>query len=554
MTPDTIVAVLAHNAEAAPDRPACIFRDREGRESTVSRGRLWQRSAAFAARLTADGVQPGETYLIAVRQNEQALCAFLGAMIAGAVPAFMPFPTVKQNADLFWSSHRELFALVGARHFLTYRANDRMQEVIPPGAILRHMEDVADWFEAPPGQPSMPLAAMPAPHAVALLQHSSGTTGLKKGVMLSHAAILTQVRHYATAIGFGPDDVIASWLPLYHDMGLIACFMMPILVGAPVIMLDPFEWVGTPTVLLDCIGQHRATFCWMPNFAFQHLVRTAPPGRQWDLSSMKAFVNCSEPCKPEAFALFHERFAASGLRPDALQVSYAMAENVFAVTQTAPGAPPRIIDIDIETMETEARVAPPVGAGRAMVSCGPPLAETEIMILDPGGQPAAAARIGQIAIRSACLFDGYNRLPELTREKLVDGWYHTGDLGFLEGGELFVTGRQDDLMIVYGRNYYAHAIEQVASLCPGVVPGRVVAFAVENVASGSRDAVLLVESDGSRTEAEMRRQIKTYVFDTTGLLLHAVRVHSRGTLVKSTAGKISRSYNKALHEQRQASG
>jgi len=546
---DDIVQILSNNACEAPDLVACIVRQESSGHTVITRRELWQRSSAFASHLRAEGVCSGDPYIVALTHRPEMLYAFFGAMIAGAVPAFMPFPTAKQNAQLFWQTHQTLFSLIKARWFLTYRANAEMAAVIPGDAAIRYVEDVGGWFTEAQPSPPVPISS----ESIALLQHSSGTTGLKKGVMLSHAAVLNQVRHYAAAIGFGPHDVVASWLPLYHDMGLIACLMMSVLTGARLILLDPFEWVSRPTLLLDCIEQQRATFTWLPNFAFLHLVRTAPPDRHWDLSSMKAFVNCSEPCKPESFVRFRERFDNCGLRPDALQICYAMAENVFAVTQTQMGSTPRALAVDADALETEGRVASPdSNSRRVILSCGVPITDTEIAILDSAHKPVTTGEVGEIAIRSDCLFTGYNKRPELTAEKLVDGWYRTGDLGFINGSELFVTGRQDDLMIIYGRNYYAHAVEQAASECPGVVPGRVVAFAVENPASGSRDAVVLVEDDGTEEGRNLRRLIKTKVFDQLGLTLHSVGVHPRGTLIKSTAGKISRYQNKAIYLQRTA--
>lgn len=544
---NSVVQILSRQARADPHRVACVFRRGIGELESITRRDLWRRSAAFAARLRDAGATAGEPFIIALSHRPQMLYAFFGAMIAGMVPAFMPFPTAKQNPELFWESHRTLFALIGARQFLTYRSNSEMAEAVPEDGIVRYVEDIAEWFvgeDAPP--PSAPDGA-----AIALLQHTSGTTGLKKGVMLSHTAILRQVATYATEIGFGGDDVVASWLPLYHDMGLIACLLMPLLVGARLILIDPFEWVAKPAVLLDIIAEERATFSWLPNFAFLHLVRAVPADRRWDLSSVKALINCSEPCKATTFETFHARFAGCGLRPNALQVCYAMAENVFAVTQTRMEGPPRILSVDPDALEIDNVIKPPSnGHGLAMLSCGKPIASTAVSIRRPDRTAAGSREVGEIAIRTGCLFAGYNKLPDATAEKMIDGWYHTGDLGFADDGELFVTGRKDDLMIVYGRNYYAHAVEHAASGCAGVVPGRAVAFTIDNDASGSRDAVLLVEGDGTYAEAELRRLVKTRVFDVLGLTLYSVRVYARGVLVKSTAGKISRHHNKHLYLER----
>ena len=348
---------------------------------------------------------------------------------------------------------------------------------------------------------------------LAFLQHSSGTTGLKKGVCLSHGAVLTQIGHYAAAIGLTPDDRVASWLPLYHDMGLITSFLMPAVCGIPIVSLDAQEWVLKPTLLLDAIEHHRASLCWLPNFAFLHIARLAEPERQWDLSSLRLVVNCSEPCRAKAFDVFAERFAASRLPADALQTSYAMAENVFAVTQTLPGRPVRR------------------GRG-AFLSSGPPLTGVEIRIV--GEDP------GEIVLRSDCLFGGYFRQPELTAARLRDGWYHTGDIGFLAGGELFVVGRLDDVLNLNGRKLIAHELEDALNGVAGIAPGRVLVYADFDEAAGAAQLVVAAELAGDGGDAGVAQAVRHAVMAQCGLRPHRVRLLARGFLIKSTSGKISR--------------
>ena len=198
--------------------------------------------------------------------------------------------------------------------------------------------------EDPPGRTPRPSCSTPA-----------GTTGLKKGVVITWGQLEAQVVSYAKALEFGPEDKVASWLPLYHDMGLITGFLMPVSLGAMVISLDPFEWVARPAMLLKAIETYGATLCWLPNFAFAHLVRTAEEGKAHDLSSMRAFVNCSEPCKAETFEGFLERFPA-GVAAGQLQTCYAMAESVFAVTQSRLGEAPRVLEIDAGRYEASQEI------------------------------------------------------------------------------------------------------------------------------------------------------------------------------------------------------
>lgn len=537
-----IVYTFLDHADHRPDKVFCRL-NKAGRVIPVAYGELAQAAARFAGFLDRHAiVRTGEVVVIILPHGVELLWSFLGVMWRRAVPTFMPFPSAKQDPEYYWDSHAELFRKIGARTLVssvTYR--EEIERYLDINTV--YIEEIAARIHE-----CEPLSlASAAPDSTAFLQHSSGTTGLKKGVMLSHNSVMTQVAAYAQELGFCEPHIVASWLPLYHDMGLIACFMMPLLIGATVAMLDPFEWVARPWSILDVIENERANFTWMPNFAFRHIVRTAPRQRTWDLSSLVALINCSEPCKPTEFEAFNDRFGGSGVTARSLQVCYAMAENVFAVAQTSLESPPRLLSADADRMDRDGAVVPSVAERktRRLVSCGRPLPETDIRILSSDGMPLPDRWVGEIVIRSPSLFSGYNQLPELTARKLVEGWYYTGDLGFLDAGELFVTGRVDDLIIVYGRNYYAHEIEEAANLVDGVAPGRIVAFGVDSAVTGTTEVIILAELLDDAEPADIRRGMKATVLDRLGLTVQAVEFLPRGQLAKSTAGKISRDRNRA---------
>ncbi len=526
----TVSRIFYENAEAHPDDPFCTFTAGPHRE-TISYGELYERSARYASAFVETGCNPGDLVIVMHEHSPHLFYAFLGVLLAGCVPSFMPFPSPKQKPQLFWQEHRTLFArikprLLASSQTILAQADNAIALDIPTLVMGEAQLDHPVASQVP--------GLRAAASDVACLQHSSGTTGLKKAVRLTHAAIVGQIEAYARSIGLSPDDRIASWLPLYHDMGFIACFMTAVVTRCPLVALDPFEWSMRPRILLDAIERERATLCWLPNFAFMHIANATRSG-QWDLRSMRAFINCSEPCKPAAFDRFLERFADSGVTADRLQICYAMAENVFAVTQTRLGKPVK-------------RSSRPDGG--AALSCGAPIDGVAVRICEPSSNVELSdGSSGEIQIGGAYLFDGYDKLPEKTAERLRDGWYRSGDVGFIADGEVYVLGRLDDMLIVAGRNFYAHEIEEIACGVEHVIPGRTVAVGVEGEGTGTLAVVVLAECDDALTDNSPARAIAGAIFDRLSLAVHSVVLLRPGELVKTTSGKISRKHNHELYLQ-----
>ena len=546
---DTVIAHILQRAAEAPAAVAFHFHDAQGGVEVISREALIRRSLDWTRAYRRAGLKIGDIVIVLIDHRPDLLFAYLGAMLGGFVPSYMPYSTAKQDRELYAQAHRKLFERIGARGVAVTR-----EWLAENQSIFEHGDFALLLSDAVPqevGSISEEPASAGAAEDVVLLQHSSGTTSLKKGVALSNRAVLNQMRAYAPAISVSPDDLIASWLPLYHDMGLMTCWLLPLIRGVPVAQMDPFTWAREPWRLFEMIARYRATLVWLPNFAYQHLARMVDEEVRYDLSSVRAFIDCSEPCKPETMRRFLERFAADGVTAVQLQACYAMAENGFAVTQTPLSRPARVLSADAAVLAQNHRFEPAgEGAERtiAFMSVGEPIAEVSVRVTDEQGLPLADGEVGEIAISGACLFSGYFHLPEETALAMRGDWYHTGDLGFLWEGELYVTGRLKDLIIVRGRNFYAHDIEQIVSGCAGVKPGRAVAFGVYNETLGSEEAVIVAEildADTLDPKASRARsaEIKHAVEHELGLLPQTVRLVSSGWLVKTTSGKISRAEN-----------
>jgi acyl-CoA synthetase (AMP-forming)/AMP-acid ligase II len=538
---DLVERVLVH-VDSQPDKKAIIFGDvhlsyRDFGANVLS----WSRCIG---RLVANQ----DVVLVFLPQIPEAIGCFFGAMHAGAVPSFMPLPSAKQDPARYWEGHRKLLALIRPAVLITTAEH---------AAALRQLCDdsgsrVVAFEELPTHAASadpVPPRRTPAPGDMALLQHSSGTTGLKKGVTLTHAAIAQQIDDYAGVLGVGRGDVVVSWLPMYHDMGLIACTLMPMLLGQTLVLLDPFEWVSAPASLFEALCKHGGHWVWLPNFAFEHLRRTvrSTPG-QYDLSGVKGLINCSEPCKAVTFDRFIQAFEALGVRRDQLQVCYAMAETVFAVSQTQPGRDVQRLRVHGNRLAVQ-EVVPAASGDVELLSCGRPLPGCEVLINHEASDAFASpvVNIGEIVIAAPYLFSGYLHRPEATTQVLKSGRYSTRDLGFMHEGELYVLGRKDDLLICNGRNYFAHEIEQIANHVEGLKAGRNVAVDVLNAEIGSNE-IYLVQEAPQQTRAEARaltRHVREAVQEQLSLTLREVVLVPAGWLVKTTSGKISREANKA---------
>ena len=533
-------ALLRHFSER-PDTVFCHQVAAHG-QTAITWRELEASCGAFAAAYRKARIEPEGQVLIFLRHVPQLYGAFFGAMLAGLTPAFMPCSSPRQNPDIYWKSHDQLLRLIRPAAVVT--DTETLNEMTAAGLSLESSAVLLICDVTP-----ATLVTRPEPEsAIALLQHSSGTTGLKKGVALSYGAIADQIESYGNRLGINDRDVIVSWLPLYHDMGLIACLMLPTYYAVPVTHLDPFHWVSRPDTLFDQIVTRDGTLTWLPNFAFDHL--SATMGRraaQWDLSGMRAFINCSEPCKAATFDRFVASFAPSGIRASQLHCCYAMAETVFAVSQSdfVDTGPERI---RVASASLDRGCIPTLldsGEGVELIETGRVVDGLEVSIHDQASRLIPSECVGEIGIRGRFLFSGYNRDPERTAERIRDGVYFTRDLGFMHNNRLYVLGRLDDLIIVNGRNLYAHEVEAAVHSIEGLKPGRTVAIAWFDSRIGSETLVIMAEraATNDRPDKDIRHDISQVIHSIFNVMPRAIDLLDEGRLVKTSSGKISRKEN-----------
>lgn len=527
-------------ADPSAEAVALIYLQRDQPAQSISRAAFRRAVLDHAAALQQLGVGQGDVVIIAHTQDLEGIYSFWACLWLGAVPSFMAPLTEKLDPTTYLANLTTLVAHVEPRVVLTH---DEFVAELEARVTCR----VVGRIEPIEGR-NIPSTA-PEPHQIALLQHSSGTTGLAKGVALSHAAILNQLAAYSDSLALSSQDVLVSWLPLYHDMGLIAGFLLPLIQGVPLVLMSPFEWVKHPVMLLRAISEYHGTLCWLPNFAYNHCARRI---RSRDLeglslASMRAFINCSEPVSHASHSLFVERFGPLGVEPTMLGVSYAMAENTFAVTQTPIGEPSVLDIIDRAALEGQQVAQPcPSDTPTAMiqVSCGPPIANTEVGVITEGGAWLPERHVGEVVVRSNCMLTEYYRRPDI--QVWHESWYRTGDMGYVVDGQVYIVGRKKDVIINAGKNVFPQDLEAIVNTVDGVYPGRVVAFGVYDERDGTELIGILAESSitGREEQRQIERDIRERIATQTTVSATYVQVVPERWLLKTSSGKIARAANR----------
>ena len=547
----TFSELLKNHYEQTPDKVSVYILHSGRPDFPLTYRQLIQGSAGYARTYAKQGIQPGEVIVLILQHGIDLLYAYFGAVLHGAIPAIMPFFTEKLLPEHYRADLASLISVTQPSALVTYPDFEpEVRAALKPGDSVRSVI-ISNQVELPFEPDFLTLGGSKRkPEDIALLQHSSGTTGLQKGVALSHQAIFNQLESYRLALQMRDEDVFVSWLPLYHDMGLIASYLMPILLGYPLVLMSPFDWVRAPYRLLQAVSRYKGTLSWLPNFAYNFCAQKIRDRdlEGVDLSSWRAISNCSEPMRWESHQAFYERFRTYGLRYETLATCYAMAENVFAVTQGGIDGQVVVDEVDRDSLQMDRIARLPVN-GKAtikMLSAGKPIRNVAIRAVDAHGKDMPERHIGEIALKSDCMLSEYYHRPDATKKAFLDGWYLTGDFGYIANGEVFVTGRKKDLIIVSGKNIYPQDLEQLAMDVSGVHPGRVVAFGLFNETTGTEDVVMVAEIDAEDANEHQRiaDQIRQVVTRGSAVALRYVHLVGPHWIVKTSSGKTARAANR----------
>lgn len=477
----------------------------------------------------------------------------LGLVLKGHIPAILAWPTTRIEPDKYQGNLVHQLSNLPADNLITLPrlaenlagslpyptsgvrlANEAaFEKLFPAEAVSERLAGTFSGTHSRPGEETL------------FLQFSGGTTGAQKAIVVTAEMLAQQLEQLRETLAFSAEDGVASWLPMYHDMGLIACYWMPLWHCAASVQIGAGDWIIYPELLLKCAAKYRATFCWLPNFAFAYLSqRRESMKNTCDLGSVRAWINCSEPVRRKSLVRFNDAFGDCGVQRVSLQASYAMAETVFAITQS--------------TMGTELSTFPRSGLrsgnqaysvlafdliDEVYVSSGMPLRDVDLRIVASDGCVCGEAAPGEIHVRTPALFHGYWGPEGFQTHTLNEGWHATGDFGFLSAGELYVIGRLKDIVIVAGNNIYPEDVEGVVNTMDEVYPGRVVAFGVEDQEYGTQSLAVVAEMKAEWKEeaaSEVEAAIRKLVLTAVGIAPRYVAVVPQRWIVKSTAGKISR--------------
>ncbi|MDX3100853.1 fatty acyl-AMP ligase [Nonomuraea angiospora] len=536
------MSTLSRHAGEFADRRAVLFRDRRG-EQALTYGELHLAALRIGGWL-AERVEPGARVLLCYPSGLEFVEVFLGCLAAGVVAVPAPFPDAS-------SLHRErvLAVAADAEPALALTSAPLVEALT---AALAGSEPGLEAQAAQYGDP-LPRPHVTEPGSLAFLQYTSGSTSDAKGVMVTHRSLVDTLRVGAELLDLREGARFCSWLPMHHDMGLVAMLLLPLHLGGATALMAPTDFLRHPWLWLDLIGRHGAEVSAAPNFAYDLCVRrvTDQQLHDLDLSSWKHVCNGAEPIDAGTLTRFADRFAAAGLKPESLTAGYGMAETTLFISGTAPGHAPVVTTVDPWALERDTLDL--AATGRALVGCGRPRA-LQVLIADPDtGAELPEGRVGEIWVRGPGVAAGYWRKPEETRRTFggttatgEGGFLRTGDLGALLEGELYITGRIKDLVIVNGRNLYPHDLERALTWVHAAaenMPSCVFSVAVP------REEIVVVQEVRSRALAspgELVEEIRSVLSRKFGVGAANVCLVRPGEIRRTTSGKIRRQVTRQL--------
>jgi 1-acyl-sn-glycerol-3-phosphate acyltransferase len=503
--------------------------------------------------------------------SREFFICYAGILLAGAVPVPIYPPFRADRIEEYAGRQGAILNNAGVCLLLTFRRAEAVAKLLKPRVkSLLGVVDSGKLLEAADKEPPPAPGALPAflsgsrlrkGSDVALLQYTSGSTGDPKGVTLTHANLLANMRAIGEAVGMGPKDVGVSWLPLYHDMGLIGAWLTLMLHGVPLVVMSPLAFLTRPERWLQAVSKYKGTVSAAPNFAYELCVRKISDKAMEgvDLSSLRAALNGAEPVNPETLERFINRFSKYGFRREAMLPVYGLAEASLAVTAPPLDRGPKVDRVERETFTTEGRAVPAEDENTiAFVSAGMPVPRHEVVIADKDGKELPDRTEGFLWFRGPSATSGYYKNAEATAKLFegapaaVDGaypWVNSGDRAYRADGEIYITGRVKDIIIKGGRNLYPHEVEELASHAEGIRKGCVVAFGLKGEETGTEKLVIVAESreEDRAKRAAIVAAINDFITQGLGLPPDRVEVIPTGSIPKTSSGKLRREETKQLY-------
>ena len=533
---------LASRIEQSAGRGGAItFMDGDTADQ-VEWDRLIDEARGMAAIMQARGVQPGDHVALLGPTSRDLVTAIAAVWLAGATIVVMPIPMRMGSLDEF----------IGATRRRLHRADVSLFAIDP---------ELAPFVEPQPGDPPMvrfdelrPAAGRPGasaferpgddPDRLAILQFTSGSTSDPKGVALPHRAVASNLDAISIAAELDPDtDVLVSWLPLYHDMGLVGLLTLPMTTGTDLVLGAPQDFMASPLRWMQWISDYGGTATAGPNFSWVLAARALRRASGLDLSSLRVALNGAEPVDPDTVEAFVESATQHHMRPGAVFPAFGMAEVAIAGTFPPPMAGLRTDAVDLRVLESERYAAPvdPDSPGaRRLAKLGRPVPGLEVRIVDPTtGAELAEREAGELEIRGTSVCNGYYNDLAATEALFHDGWLRTGDLAYLVDGELVMCGRIKDVIIVGGRNVFPEDIERAVGTVEGVRTGNVIAFGVEG--RNHKEAIVVVAETKLDDTKALHATINEHVRSVVGVPAKDIVLVPPGTLPKTSSGKLQRS-------------
>ncbi|MFB9689486.1 AMP-binding protein [Amycolatopsis plumensis] len=558
--PGTLVDILRRRAAESPDDLFCAFLSGSVEIAEQASCADLDRSARACAALLRKRGFAGRNVVLACPYGLDFIKAFAGCLYAGAPVAPVKVPRGRRDLERL----RRIADAAGTRVVLMTGRDLRELRSRFPGAeelrdlILIETDDIAAEPAEEWTRPDID------PQHTAILQFTSGSTGRPKGVMVSHRNLIAEARLIDRTWPVRDDGVVASWVPFHHDLGLVYSVIVPMVLGVPAYLLPPELFVRRPRRLLQAVSRYRATHTCSPNFGFELCLRdTGTDLDQLDLSALRVALNGAEVVREHTVRRFAGQFAAAGFDPRAMCAGYGMAESTLVVCGSRGDEPPRVRWLSAPALRKGEVLAIDQDDPDAVpvVSCGAPLTGVDVRVVDPETRRERPGdEIGEVWVRGSCVAQGYWNRPDATRETFEariagrerDGVFlRTGDLAFLSDGELYVAGRMKDLIIVDGENHHPEDVESAVETCdPSLATVSCAAFAVDR--DGAEQAAVVVEITprtlAATTAERFAERVREVVWDRCRLPVAEVAVVRRGSLAKTSSGKIQRSENRRLLE------